>query len=168
MATLLNIFIFIIGLYLQTDFLSRFNILGLEPNLLLVIVIAFALYGKAYEAYAYAFAAGLVMDTLFGGPYGYHITFFMAIVFAASLISKGEGQNAPNILSFVFATIAVLLFYVVLFLIVGFGSENFTLSGGIFTLEQAGVTSFLAFLLLPQAKKLFILERRLTDARRVR
>ena len=168
MITALNIIIFVAAFYLQTDLLSRFTILGLVPNLMLVVVCAFALYGKTYESYIYAFAAGLVLDSIFGGPYGYHITVFMAIVFIASLFSKDEDVETPNTLGFVFVSVASVLFYGILWLIIGFGAKNFTLGGGLFSLEEAGITMLLGLIILPQARKLFEFENRATDARSIR
>ncbi len=167
MTTALNIIIFIAAFFLQTTFLPRFNVFGLVPNLLLIIVAAFALYGKTYESYVYAFVAGLVLDTLFGGPYGFHIAMFMAVVFAASLFSGEEDTEAPSQLGIIFTAVASLLFYGILWLVVGFGAKNFTLNGGVFSLEEAGVTTLFALIILPLARRLFQFEKRAAEVRRV-
>lgn len=160
MFTAINILIFTLIVYLQTSLLARFDIFGFMPNIILMLIVAFSLYRKTYEAYAFAFAAGLVLDILSAGPFGLHIAIFMAVVFVSGLVVDEDHTKISAVLAGTFLVSAALVFYLALWGIVSYQTKNFVLSGLVFSLVQAAFTAIVFFLVFPYLRKLFLWEEK--------
>ncbi len=164
MTILLNILILIVTLVLQTSFLSRFHLFGLVPNLMLILIISFTFFKRIYEAYIFAFFAGLVLDILSAGPFGFHLIVFMLIVLAASLILKEDLTKISKLFSFIFAFVSTSVFYITLWFYVSYLGNSFTLTGLLFTLGQIVITVAFFLLLIPFLKRFFLWQGRLSKA----
>ena len=164
MAILLDILIFIATLLLQTSLLARFHILGFTPNLMLILVITFVFYKKAYEAYIFAFLAGLVLDTLSAGPFGLHVIIYLLIVFAGTVILNEDQTKLSKLFSMVFATAAASVFYMALWFYLSYSSGRFTASGFLFAIGQITATIIFFAIFMPFLKRFFLWQKRIERA----
>ncbi len=139
--------------------------MGLVPNMILILMVSIALYRRTYEAYAFAFAFGLIIDSLSGGPFGIHTAIFMLTVFAASLFVKEDHSNVTAPLSITVMSVVSLIFYVTFWLTLSFQAKSFALSGIIFTLEQVAITVGFFVITFPLLRKLFEWEEKKADVR---
>jgi len=165
MIIFLNILIFVIAVYLQSSLLGRFDIFGFSPNIILILMVSFALYRKTYEAYAFAFIFGMVLDSLSGGPFGVHTAIFMLTVFASNLIVNEDYSNITGPLAFVVLGVSATVFYLTLWLSISLQNKSFTTAGAIFTLGEIAITVGLYVLAFPYLRKLFSWEKMAGDRR---
>ncbi|MDO8507507.1 MAG: rod shape-determining protein MreD [bacterium] len=161
MIIALNALIFITVIYLQSSLLGRFDIFGLVPNLVLILIVAFALFRKTYEAYIFAFISGLILDTISGGPFGLHTAILMLVVFISSLVVDEDHTKISNVFPTMLLGIITFIFYTTLWLFVSFGSKNFTINGLIFSLGQVAITVVFFIILFPYLKKMFLWESKI-------
>lgn len=165
MIVILNILIFVFIVFLQSTLLGRFDIFGFTPNLILILVVAFSLYRKTYEAYAFAFVTGFILDTLSAGPFGIHTATFMTAVFISGILVDEDHTKLSVSFASIFLTLTALVFYIALWGIVSYQAKNFTLSGLSFAAIQVALTSVVFFISFPYLKKLFLWEERVSDVR---
>jgi len=151
--------------YVQSAVFGRFDVFGFTPNIILMLIVTFSLYRKTYEAYAFAFVAGLVLDTLSAGPFGLHTAIFMAVVFVSGLIVDEDHTKISATFASIFLICTALVFYVTLWGIVSYQAKSFTFSGFIFLLAQIAFTVGVFFLVFPYLRKLFLWEEKVGDIR---
>jgi len=73
---------------LQATFFSQFNILGIVPNLLIILTSAIGFLEGRKAGMAVGFVSGLLLDTFFGTVYGVNAMFFTWIGFANGSFQK--------------------------------------------------------------------------------
>lgn len=165
MIIFLNILIFIITVYLQSSILGRYDIFGFSPNIILILMVAFALYRRTYESYAFAFVFGMMLDSLSSGPFGVHTAIFMLTVFASNLVVNEDHSNITGPLAFVVLGASATVFYLTLWLSLSLQSKSFTIAGLIFTLGEVAITFGFFVLIFPYLRKLFSWEKLIYDRR---
>lgn len=165
MIILLNILIFVLLVFFQSTFFGRFDIFGFTPNLILILVVAFSLYRRTYEAYAFAFVTGLVLDTLSAGPFGIHTAIFMVSVFVSGILVDEDHTKLSVSFATIFLAVTAILFYISLWAIVSYQAKNFTAGGLTFSFFQAGFTTGFFFLAFPFLRRLFLWEEKTADVR---
>lgn len=166
MIIFLNIIVFAITIFFQSSFLGRFSFFGFTPDVVLILVAAIAVYKRNYEAYAFAFFTGLILDSLFGGPYGLHTGIFMLSVFIGTILSNTERPEISRLSATVFVSAMTLIFYSLLDLYVIFKTKNFFLSNLTFPLGQVALTAALAFFLFTLFGKMFVWENKLEKVKK--
>lgn len=166
MIILLNILVFVVTVYIQSAMFGRFDLFGFTPNIILMLVVAFSLYRKTYEAYAFAFVTGLVLDILSAGPFGIHTTIFMIVVFVSGLIVDEDHTKISTTFASIFLFITTLVFYITLWGIVSYQAKSFVFSGFIFSVVQVAFTAIVFFLAFPYLRKLFLWEDKVGDVRK--
>jgi rod shape-determining protein MreD len=77
----------------QTTILSSFNILGGQPNLMLLVVLMWTVVRGMQEGLVWAFVGGLILDLLSGGPLA---GMALAQVAAAFLAGQSLGQEVGS------------------------------------------------------------------------
>jgi len=80
MKNYLLLFLVLIFAILQVSFLP--------VNLVLLVVLAFALLNESSRSLLFAFYAGLILDLAKGGPLGFYSIFFLVVVFVLLLYSN--------------------------------------------------------------------------------
>jgi rod shape-determining protein MreD len=100
----------------QTVLLSRVNLWGARPDLMLLVVLIWAVVRGAEEGLVWGFIGGLIIDTFSGGPVG---ATMMALVVAALLTgqpwTQGIGSAVVRLLLLTF--VAVIAYHLVLLII---------------------------------------------------
>jgi len=76
---------------LQSVLLSRVNLWGARPDLMLLVVLAWAMVRNVEEGLLWAFIGGLILDLLSGGPLG---AISLALVAVAFLAGRPWGRGA--------------------------------------------------------------------------
>lgn|GEM_PF-1324454 len=168
MTILLNISIILVSIYLQTSFLKIFNISVFYPNIVLIFIISIALFRKNYEAYAFAFCTGLLMDTISAGPYGFHIAIFMLTVFVSNLLFSEDKALVSNVAFVAFQVAIPIFFYTSLAIYIAMNSGSFPFSSVTFFLIQGAVTVVFSLAMAPFVRRLFDWEDTLDERRKVR
>jgi rod shape-determining protein MreD len=79
----------------QTTLLSRIDILGAQPNLVLLVVLLWSLVRGVDEGLMWAFLGGLIVDVLSGGPLaGTAIALLAAALLAGQSLGEQVGSQA--------------------------------------------------------------------------
>jgi rod shape-determining protein MreD len=108
----------LLALFAQACFMHVFTIRNVEPNLVLVAVVWYAIRVEAWRAAAYGLAAGFALDLLAFGTTGGAWTIAMtAVAVFSSTISRGFfADSIPLVATITFvATLVVrLIFWVVM------------------------------------------------------
>jgi rod shape-determining protein MreD len=79
----------------QTTLLSRINVLGAQPNLMLLVVLLWSLVRGVDEGLVWAFLGGLMVDVLSGGPLaGTAIALLAAAYLAGQSLGEQVGSRA--------------------------------------------------------------------------
>lgn len=90
MPYLYSILLILTAFFLETGFLGSLKIYNLVPDLILITVIFFAFNRKISEALSYAIIFGFIRDLIFGFAFGFHLVFFVLLVFGISYFSSGR------------------------------------------------------------------------------
>jgi len=101
---------------IQTTVLSRIDLLGAHPNLLLLVVLIWAVVRGLDEGLVWAFVGGLILDLLSGGPLA---ATALALLSAAYLAGQSLGEEVGSVALrvTVLAALGALAYHVVLLLI---------------------------------------------------
>lgn len=96
----------LLAFFLETSFLGAFRIFDVVPNLILILLVIFAMFDNRVRVYAFAVFFGFILDLTVGMTFGIHMLLFVFAVAFAKAISKNNGGATPmpvvvSILSFV-------------------------------------------------------------------
>jgi rod shape-determining protein MreD len=75
---------------LQTSVMPNFLLLGVVPDLMLLVIVSWTLLQGTRESIAWALAGGLLLDLLSGGPFG-------AITVSLSFATLVTGLGSPSV-----------------------------------------------------------------------
>jgi len=100
----------------QTTILPEITILGVKPELMLLVVLAWSLLRKAEEGLFWAFLGGLTLDIFSGGPFGASALALLVISFIAGRVEASTIRT--SFLLPMAAALAGTLLYQVLFLLI--------------------------------------------------
>jgi len=101
---------------IQTTVLSRVDVLGGRPNLLLIVVLIWAVVRGMDEGLVWAFVGGLILDLLSGGPLAGTALALLAAAYLAGQ-SLGEEVGSAALRVMVLAALGTLTYHVVLLLV---------------------------------------------------
>ena len=90
LSVLLMLFI---GLFLQVTVFSRLKILGIKPDLILIIVLGIAFFQGSYRGMAVGFLGGLLEDVFSGANLGTNALAKVLCGFLASVVGKRVYEN---------------------------------------------------------------------------
>lgn len=82
-----------IGLFLQITVFSRLKILGIKPDLILIIVLGIAFFQGSYRGMAVGFLGGLLEDVFSGANLGTNALSKVLCGFLASVIGRRVYEN---------------------------------------------------------------------------
>jgi rod shape-determining protein MreD len=98
---------------LQNTWLSRVNLWGARPDLMLQCVLAWTTIRGINEGIVWGFIGGLLVDLLSGGPLGVNVLALLAVAFVGSQ-PWGEGLGAPLVRVLLLALVSSLVCHVIL------------------------------------------------------
>lgn len=158
------ILVFLLFAILDATLTNHIRIYDVKPDLFLIGVLFFALYGGLKAGASSGFVAGLVRDVFTGGPFGINVLFFtLAGCFFGYNFSKfyRESPTAQFILSFSMAMV-YLLFYYVFLKFMRDAKDTFFIDIGVW--KSVGIpfslyTALVAPLLFLLLRKTFLLRR---------
>lgn len=127
--------------------MSRISVLGARPNLVLLVVLTWAVVRGADEGLMWAFVGGMILDLLSGGPLG---ATALALAGAAYLAgqSLGEELGLPVVRLMILVALGALVYHLIILLILNWTGH--TVSWG-FSLARVGGPSVLLNALLAPA-----------------
>ena len=103
---------------IQTTVLARVSILGARPNLMLLVVLTWAVVRGLDEGLVWAFVGGLIMDLLSGGPLAGTALALVAAAYLAGQ-SLGEEVGSEVVRLVILAVLGVLTYHVTLLVVLG-------------------------------------------------
>jgi rod shape-determining protein MreD len=130
----------------QTVLLSRVNLWGARPDLMLLLVLIWAVVRGVDEALVWGFIGGLIVDLLSGGPLG---TTALALVVVAFLAGQswGQGLGSPVIQLVFLALIGITVYHLILLTILAWTGYAVDWVGAL--LRVAGPSALLNAALAP-------------------
>lgn len=143
---------------LQSVWLSRVNLLGARPDLMLLIVVLWAIVRGLDEGLVWGFVGGLLIDLLSGGPLGGTSLALVAAAFLAGQPwARHLGAQALRLL--LMALVAVLAYHVIV--LIALAWTGHTVLWGLALLRVALPSALLNAILAPFLQPLLAwLERR--------
>jgi len=108
---------------LQTTALPSMTILGVKPEMMLLIVLAWSLLRGVEEGLLWAFVGGLMLDFFSGGPLGASTLALLAVSFLSGL-TRGSVTRASFLLPMGVALAGTLLFQGLFLLVVQLARGN--------------------------------------------
>jgi rod shape-determining protein MreD len=123
---------------LQSTLFAQLRLFGAAPDLVLVAVVAWTLLRGTPEGYVWAFAGGLALDLLSGGPFGLSA---LVLLLIAAVLGLTEGQVHQHATAYAFAATAgaTLLFHAGLWLALALAGRPLDGPGVLVQLALAGL-----------------------------
>ena len=143
---------------IQSVFLSRVNLWGARPDLMLLVVLAWAVVRNLDEGLAWGFIGGLIVDLFSGGPLGASA---LALSAVALLAGQQWGQGlGPQVVRLLFvAFVGAVVYHLIL--LTALTWTGHTVSWGFSLLRVAVPSALLNVALAPFVQQpLAWLERR--------
>ncbi|MCC6612597.1 MAG: rod shape-determining protein MreD [Anaerolineae bacterium] len=101
MRTLLAFVLVVLAALLQATFNPQIRVLGGEPNLVFLLVLAWAARGTFQEAVLLAFIGGICIDLLSAGPLGLTTLALLPVIYAVDTVREQLfGFGFPLVLLF--------------------------------------------------------------------
>lgn len=148
---------------IQGVLLSRVNLWGARPDLMLLVVLVWAVVRDLDEGLVWGLVGGFITDLLSGGPLGVTVLALLTVVFLAGQ-PWGRGIGAPLVWLLLLTFIAVVAYHLVLLLALAW--TGYTVDWGGTLLRVAGPSALLNALLAPFIQRpLTWLERRTRQER---
>ncbi len=147
----------------QTVLLSRVNLWGARPDLMLLVVLIWALVRGAEEGLVWGFIGGFIIDMFSGGPMG---ATMMALVVAALLTGQpwAEGISSAVARLLLVTFVAVIAYHLMLLIVMAW--TGFPVDFGRALLQVAAPSALFNAVLAPFARwPLNWLERRTREER---
>ena len=104
---------------LQSVLLSRVNLWGARPDLMLLVVLVWAVVRGVNAGLVWGFIGGLVVDLLSGGPLGTTVLALLSVVLVAGQ-PWGQGLSSPVARLLLPAFVGVIVYHLVLLLALAF------------------------------------------------
>lgn len=110
MKAVVRIGLVLAAVWLQTSFFGAFPLMGVIPNVLLVLVIYAGLIGRTSDAVIMALVGGLLLDMASGPDFGLRMGFYVlsALLIAVLKQAGTDFENTPMVLA---ATLAGTVMY---------------------------------------------------------
>jgi rod shape-determining protein MreD len=143
---------------IQTVLLSRINLWGARPELMLLVVLIWAVVRGVDEGLVWGFIGGLVVDLLSGAPMGVTVLALLSVVFLAGQ-PWGQGLSSQVAQLLLPALVGVVVYHLVLLLVLAWTGH--AVDWGFALLRVAGPSALLNTMLAPFVRQpLAWLERR--------
>jgi rod shape-determining protein MreD len=143
---------------IQTVLLSRINLWGARPELMLLVVLIWAVVRGVDEGLVWGFIGGLVVDLLSGAPMGATVLALLSVVFLAGQ-PWGQGLSSQVAQLLLPALVGVVVYHLVLLLVLAWTGH--AVDWGFALLRVAGPSALLNTMLAPFVRQpLAWLERR--------
>lgn len=110
MSLQIGIPLFIAAGLLQSTLLARLRVFGGQPDLIVLMVLAWATLDRKGEGLAWAFAGGLVLDLLSGAPLGISSLALLPAAYAMAF-SEARGYRSTTLLPLAFMAAGALLYH---------------------------------------------------------
>ena len=127
MKALYIILISIFSLIIQSTILKHFTILGITPNLALIVLVCFSIFKGKYKGAFLGVFIGIIQDIIFSSVIGVNTLIYFLVGYVVGLFDDKVFKDNPFI-STVFTSISTLsyhfLFFVFMYLLYS-GSMNF-------------------------------------------
>lgn len=131
---------------IQSVFLSRVSLWGARPDLMLLVVLGWAIVRNLDEGLVWGFIGGLIVDLLSGGPLGATPLALLAVAFLAGQ-PWGQGLG-PQIVRLLFvALVGVVVYHLILLTVLAWTGR--TVTWGFSLLRVAGPSALLNVALAP-------------------
>lgn len=131
---------------IQTTFLARVSVLGARPNLMLLVVLIWAVVRGIDEGLAWAFIGGLILDLLSGGPLaGMALSLLAGAYLAGQSLGQGIGSRAARLV--ILTALGAMAYHLVLLIILDWSGH--TVDWGFSLLRVAGPSVLLNAALAP-------------------
>jgi len=143
---------------LQSVLLSQVDVLGARPELLLLVVLVWAVVRNVDEGVIWGFVGGLIIDLLSGGPLG---GTSLALVAAALLAGQpwGQGLGSPVLRLLLLALASTAVYHLILLVVLSWTGH--AVDWGFALLRIAGPSTLLNTVLAPFLRQPLIwLERK--------
>ncbi len=142
----------------QTVLLARVSLWGAQPDLMLLVVLTWAIVRGVDEGLVWGFIGGLIVDLFSGGPLGATGLALLAAAFLAGQL-WGQGIGPPVIRLLLLASLAIVAYHLTLLAVLAWTGR--TVDWGWALLRVAGPSALLNALLVPFVQRpLNWLERR--------
>lgn len=131
---------------IQTTVLSRVSVLGGRPNLMLLVILIWAVVRGIDEGLIWAFVGGLILDLLSGGPLA---SIALALLAAAYLAGQSlvEGVGSLTVRVIILTVIGAMAYHMVLLFILDWSGHS--VDWGFSLLRVAGPSVVLNAVLAP-------------------
>lgn len=109
--TIINVFLIITAIviyYLQSNFFMWFNIAGIKPNLLVILVLFIGLFANRTMGIAYGTGIGIVIDILVGHVIGIYAVTLGIIGFLAAVFDKNFSKDSRITIIFMVAGATII------------------------------------------------------------
>jgi len=147
----------------QTVLLSRVSLWGARPDLMLLVVLVWAVVRGIDEGLVWGFIGGLIVDLLSGGPLGATVLALLAVAFLAGQ-PWGQGIGSPVVRLLPLALLSVVAYHLVLLIVLAWTGH--VVDWGFALLQVAGPSALLNTLLSPFVQRpLAWLERKIRGER---
>ncbi len=148
---------------IQVVLLSQINLWGARPDLMLLVVLSWAVVRGMDEGLVWGFIGGLITDVLSGGPPGATVLALLAVAFLAGQ-PWGRGVGSSVIRLLLLALLCVIVYH--LLLLAALAWTGYAVDWGWALLSVAGPSALLNASLSPFVQRpLDWLERRIRRER---
>jgi rod shape-determining protein MreD len=131
---------------IQATLLSQINLWGARPDLMLLVVLAWAVVRGTDEGAVWGFIGGLVVDLLSGGSLGAMALALLVVAFLAGQ-SWGQGLGPSVARLLLLAFLSVVAYHLVLLVVLVWAGH--TVDWGFALVQVAGPSALLNALLAP-------------------
>ncbi len=130
----------------QTVLLAQIDLLGAQPDLMLLVVLVWAVLRGVDEGLVWGFIGGLAIDLLSGGPMG---AITLAMLAAALLAGQswGQGIGSSVLRLLLLAFVAILTYHLILLFVLSW--TGYVVDWGWAILQVAGPSALLNMALAP-------------------
>ena len=100
LGTIIIFLIFLIVYFIQVNLFNWFNIAGIKPNLILIMVVFLSIYIGKYYGFSIGVITGLLIDIFVGQTIGLNAIALGTIGFLAGIIIKNITRRKQNNINF--------------------------------------------------------------------